>query len=72
VKDLIEAMNVFLDSAVAKAAEKKDDGNVHPPIAAITFKLGFYYLYPTIVAMFLVSDGSMVVKVNGYFPEQSV
>lgn len=68
----MEAMKVFLFSAVEKAAEKKDDGKVHPPRAAITFKLGFYYLYPTIVAMFLPSDGSMVVTVNGYLPEQSV
>jgi len=40
VKDLIELTKVDLLSS-SMAAEKKDDGKVHPPIEAITFKSGF-------------------------------
>lgn len=68
----MELMKDDLDSEVATAAEKKDDGKVHPPIAAITFKLEFWFLYPLIIPISLASDGSMVVNSNGYFPEQSV
>lgn len=64
-------MNFVLESEVATAAEKNDDGKVHPPIAAITFKLEFYDLYPLITSISLASDGSIVTKSNSFFPWQS-
>jgi len=44
----MEETNVDL-LASSIAAEKKDDGKVHPPTEAITFKLAFWDLYPIIV-----------------------
>lgn len=71
MKDLIEAIKADLLSEVETAAEKNDDGKVQPPIEAITFKFGFCDLYPTIVAIFVASAGSIVVTVKGCFPLQS-
>lgn len=68
---LIDAMNEALFADLT-ASEKKADGKVHPPIAAITFKLGFYDLYPVIVSIFLASDGSIVVNSKGALDAQSV
>jgi len=68
----MEAMKTALFSAFLTAAEKKDDGKVHPPIAAITFKSDFCDLYFIIVAISLSSLGSMVVNSKGALSEQSV
>jgi len=71
VKVLIDAAKFSLLASLT-ADEKKDDGKVHPPIAAMTLRFGFVDLKAIIVLIESASEGSIVTTSNGFFPVQSV